>query len=148
MIFKKIEQMSTIFLLRRNLNDSNQIILRLRTIPTQSSSVALLQNFQFGVLKIHTVNLGIFDWANFEDKDKYLLNPRLIKTIEVFWTSSLNLRKLRSHSWQRGRTYLLYFFGFKFIRCFFLKLQLQTFTWASSQLGWNPTNISPNLTIY
>ena len=80
---------------------------------------------------MYTVNLGIFDWANFEDKEEngeVSNKSRLIKTMEVFWTSSLNLRKLRSHSWQRGRTYLLYFFGFKFLGCFFIKLQSQTIT--------------------
>ena len=139
------------FLLEKKSQWFNTIILRLRTIPTQSLLVSLLQIFQFGLLKMHTVNLGNFDWANFEDKEgnaEISSKARRIKTIEVFWTSSLNLRKLRIHSWQRGRTYLLYFFGFKFLGCFFLKLQLQTFTWASSQLGWNPTNISSHLKIY
>ena len=61
---------------------------------------------------MYTVNLGIFDWANFEDKEEngeVSNKSRLIKTMEVFWTSSLNPRKLRSYSGMgNGRIYSIF----------------------------------------
>ena len=76
----------------------------------------MLQIFQFGVMKMYTVNLGIFDWANFEDKEekgeisnKYKTNQNDWSLLDIF----LESQEVEKSLMAKGKDVSTLFFWFQ-----------------------------------